>query len=329
MNEKLISVIVPVYNTKKYLPKCLDSILNQTYSNLEVIVISDGSTDGSNDVIMEYAEKDNRLVAIFQENSGVTKTRAKGISLANGEYLGFVDSDDTIESDMYEILLRNMVEYEADISHCGYRLFRQNDVVSFYGTEDLLVLNHDDGIKELLSGQRIEPGMWNKLYKAELFNDLDYDKEIRINEDFLINALVFDKSVRTVFYDITKYNYYMRSNSASHAKVNNYKLYDPIKVSENILELFTNSHSLYILALERYILCNINAYKFTYTNKFDGINSYKKYIKSNIVKQKKNLKLLSKKTRYMSYGILYFDILFKLVYNLFDITHKGRNKHSE
>ncbi len=328
MNDKLISVIVPVYNTKEYLPKCLDSILHQTYSNLEIIVISDGSTDGSNDIIKEYANKDNRIIPILKENTGVSYTRAKGIELAKGDYIGFIDSDDTIESDMYEILIKNMVKYNADISHCGYNLIREHNVVQFYGTGDLLVLNHDEGIKELLSGQRVEPGMCNKLYKAELFDDLDYDRKIRINEDFLVNILLFNKSKKTVFYDITKYNYFVRSNSASHAKVNEYKLYDPIKVTDCVLELFKDSQSLWLPALERYISCNINAYKFSYINKFDGIKNYKKYIKRNINNQRRNLKQLSKKTKYMSYGILYFDFVFKLIYKLFDLTHKGRNKHS-
>ncbi len=328
MNNKLISIIVPVYNTKEYLPKCLDSILSQTYSNIEVIVISDGSTDGSNDVIKEYAKKDKRIVPIFKENSGVAKTRSMGISLAKGDYIGFVDSDDTVEPDMYQILVENMMKYEADISHCGYRLLRSDCVVNFYGTNDTLVLKHDDGVKELLSGKRIEPGMCNKLYKAELFNDLDYDREIRINEDFLVNAFLFDKSEKTVFYDVTKYNYFVRSNSASHAKVNQHKLYDPIKVTEYILELFKNSNSLYDSALERYISCNINAYKFTYTNQFDGIKEYKKYIKNNIKNQRNSFKNISKKSRYMCYGIIYFDYVFKLIYKLYDLTHKGRNKHS-
>lgn len=117
-----ISIIIPVYNIAEYLPRCLDSVLVQTHKNLEIIVVDDGSIDSSKDVINAYAEKDSRIVAIFKENSGVSDTRNKGLEIATGDYIGFVDGDDYIEPDMYEILLKNALKYNADISHCGYKL---------------------------------------------------------------------------------------------------------------------------------------------------------------------------------------------------------------
>ena len=123
MKENIrISVIVPVYNLQDDLERCVVSIMAQTYSNLEIILIDDGSTDRSRDVIQKLAEMDGRIVPVYKENGGVTSARLAGLRKATGEYIGFVDGDDEIEPDMYEFLLKNALDYNADISHCGYQM---------------------------------------------------------------------------------------------------------------------------------------------------------------------------------------------------------------
>ena len=115
MQNDLISIIVPVFNLENELPRCLDSILTQSYQNIEVVVVDDGSSDNSADVMRQYAEKDSRIKPVFQENGGVTSARLHGVREASGQWIGFVDGDDKIESDMYERLLRTAAEYHADI----------------------------------------------------------------------------------------------------------------------------------------------------------------------------------------------------------------------
>ncbi|HFR3748977.1 TPA: glycosyltransferase family 2 protein, partial [Streptococcus suis] len=122
MPKSLVSIIVPVYNAEKYLIECLDSISNQSYENIEVILLNDGSTDGSKDICQRYVENDSRIVLINKDNSGVSSTRNMGLYLAKGEYITFVDSDDYIESTMVEKLLRSIKENKSDFSICGHRM---------------------------------------------------------------------------------------------------------------------------------------------------------------------------------------------------------------
>ncbi|MBO7334370.1 MAG: glycosyltransferase, partial [Lachnospiraceae bacterium] len=120
---ELISVIVPVFEVEKYLKECIESILNQTYTNLEIILVDDGSPDKCGEICEEYAKTDNRIIVIHHENKGLSSARNRGLDIATGDYIGFVDSDDKIAPDMFEILLNNLKQYDADISICGfYRL---------------------------------------------------------------------------------------------------------------------------------------------------------------------------------------------------------------
>ena len=138
MNEK-ISIIIPVYNLEKYIKRTAESVLKQTYTNIEVIIVDDGSSDESWKIIQKIADKDNRVIPIHQENGGVTSARLKGVRRSTGEWIGFVDGDDEIESDMYEILLNNAKKYNADISHCGYQMIFEDGRVNYFHNTGCLV----------------------------------------------------------------------------------------------------------------------------------------------------------------------------------------------
>ena len=138
MQTDLISIIVPVFNLEKELSRCLDSILAQSYHDIEIIVVDDGSFDGSTNIIRQYAKKDNRIKPIFQENDGVTSARLHGVREASDQWIGFVDGDDEIESDMYERLLKNAETYHADISHCGYQMCFDDGRVHYFHNTGLL-----------------------------------------------------------------------------------------------------------------------------------------------------------------------------------------------
>lgn len=239
--DNKISIIVPAYNIAQYLPQALESILAQTYSNIEVIVVNDGSQDSSGSIIDRYAEKDSRVKAVHKKNGGVTSARLRGIAEATGDWIGFVDGDDFIEPDMYERLLKNALQYQADISHCGYQMvFPDGHIDYYYNTGRLINQSHLQGCNDLLEGAFVEPGLWNKLYRIHLFRDIlkcdTMPTDIRINEDLLMNYLLFKESASSVYEDVCLYHYVLRKGSAATSQLSHYKLTDPLKVLRMIMK---------------------------------------------------------------------------------------------
>lgn len=231
----LISVIVPVYNVAADLPRCLDSILVQTYPHIEIITVDDGSPDNSGEILDHYAAKYPNIRVIHKENGGVTSARLRGVQEVSGAWIGFVDGDDEIEPDMYERLMANAQKYDADISHCGYRMvFDDGRVNYFHNTGIVEVHDRPKALRELLSGEQIEPGLCNKLFRRDLFQGWKMDESIRINEDLLMNYYLFSNAEISVFDDWCPYHYVIRSASASRARLNLHKIYDPIRVKEII-----------------------------------------------------------------------------------------------
>lgn len=237
--DALISVIIPAYNIENYIARTLDSVLAQTYSKLEIIVVNDGSRDGTGAVIDAYAAGDRRVKAIHKENGGVTSARLRGLAEATGEWIGFVDGDDHIEPDMFARLLQNALEHQADISHCGYQMVFPNGRIDYYhNTGKMLQQNGIQGCSDILEGTVTEPGLWNKLYRRELFEGLEQwmDKSIRINEDLLMNFYLFRQAKVCIFEDRCPYHYILRKGSAATSSLNEYKLKDPLAVLHILLK---------------------------------------------------------------------------------------------
>ena len=236
-----ISIIVPAYNIETALPRCLDSLLAQEYADLEIIVVNDGSKDGTAAVMDAYAAKDSRIKAIHKENGGVTSARLRGIQETTGDWIGFCDGDDFVEPDMYARLMANVMEHHADISHCGYKMmFPSGKIDYYYNTGKQIVQPGKQGCADLLEGSFVEPGLVNKIYRRELFAGLaDWlDASIRINEDLLMNFYLFRQAEMAVFEDFCPYHYILRKGSAAVSKLNEHKLADPIKV-QHIMEAET------------------------------------------------------------------------------------------
>jgi len=261
--DALISVIVPAYNVEAYLARCLDSILEQSYHNIEAIVVNDGSQDGTAEILDRYAKKyPNSVIAVHTPNGGVSHARLTGIHEAHGEWIGFMDADDYIEPDMYERLLSNAQKYLADISHCGYRLVMPDEVVYYYNTGRLVWQDHQDALTDLLDGSYIEPGLWNKLFHKSLFQSLLstelLDMSLRNNEDLLMNYYLFREAESAVYEDFCPYHYILRVGSATTNQVSEHKLKDPIRVMRVLLEETKNNGAQYEAVCRRYIrlLCN-------------------------------------------------------------------------
>ena len=237
--EYKISIIIPAYNLEQYICKTLDSVLAQTYPHLEIIVVNDGSKDGTGALIDGYGKGDPRVKVIHQENGGVTSARLRGIAEATGEWIGFVDGDDYVEPDMFARLLENALANHADISHCGYRMvFPDGRVDYYYNSGRMIPQEGIRGCYDLLAGAMVEPGLWNKLYHRKLFAGLDawMDRSIKTNEDLLMNFYLFRQSQGAIFEDICPYHYVLRRGSAATSRMNQNKLRDPRKVLHRIMD---------------------------------------------------------------------------------------------
>lgn len=306
-NKFLISIIVPAYNIADYLPRCLDSIINQTYKNLEIIVISDGSIDNTNEIITKYAEKDNRIVPILKENTGVSDTRNKGLDIAKGDYIGFVDGDDYIEQDMFEILLSNAVKYDVDISHCGYQMVFPSKVDYYYNTGKKCEFDNANGIVELIKAEYIEPGAWNKLYKRDLLKDIRFDTSLVESEDLLFNVQAFKKCNKSFYEDKPLYHYILRENSACTSSFNTKKTDNQISVLENIADILQEQIYNDIIN-RRYILTLINNYR---TSCMESVPqaSYKEKLKK--VYREKKANDISKAKKIEVFFILKMNFIYK------------------
>lgn len=259
MTHQQISVIIPAYNIDSHIGYCLDSILSQTCSIFEIIIVNDGSTDSTGEIAQTYAAKDTRVRVIHKENGGVTSARLRGVAEARGEWIGFVDGDDWIEPDMYERLLHNAIQHNADISHCGYQMVFPDGHIDFYhNTGNLLQQDHNTALNDLLCGNFVEPGLWCKLFRRELFDGLAelMPLDIRINEDLLMNYWLFKKAKTSIYEDFCPYHYILRKGSAATASINHHKLWDPLTVAKIILE--DSSNEVRPTAYRKYIRMLIN-----------------------------------------------------------------------
>lgn len=237
MAQETISVIVPTYNLETLLPRTLDSILAQTYQNLEILVVDDGSRDKTAEVAGRYAVKDRRVRVIRQENGGVTSARLRGVREATGTWIGFVDGDDTIEPEMYERLIDNALRYDADISHCGYEMvLSSGNIRYYYNTGNTVVQDATAGLKDLLEGRFVEPALSNKLYARRIWDavlkNVVFDTSIKNMEDLLMNFYLFREAKQSVYEDFCPYHYIIRTSSAANVPVNFHQLEDPLKVKK-------------------------------------------------------------------------------------------------
>lgn len=299
---KKVSVIIPVYNVENYLRKCLNSLVNQTLKDIEIIVVNDGTLDNSQEIIDEYVKKyPKKVVSVIQENGGQGAARNTGLLHAKGEYIGYVDSDDYVEENMYEELYKKAKEEDSDIVICG------NNVVK----ENYEFLSKEDVDKEFLLGKM---AVWNKIYKKNIIVDNKIQFRSKVwYEDLDFTMKVFFSSKKISYIDNPLYNYLLREGSTMNN--NNIKRnLELIEAFDSLIDYckdkkiynkakdeieFLCIYHMYIFATTRVLNTN-NKYK----DKIEIINKFKNYINSNFpnFKQNKYLYLLPKRR--------------KLIYNL-------------
>lgn len=232
--EPVISIIVPVYNVEKYLCRCIDSILEQTIKNYELILVDDGSTDNSGKICDDYQKKKEQIVVIHKENGGLSSARNAGIDIATGEYFGFVDGDDFIDNDMYEFLYNNIIKEEAEISVCG-SFDCYDGKISKILPPYYKVMNQEDAIKSILDGKIAGASACNKLYKREIFNDIRYPIGKTSEDAFIIIELLM-KCNKIVISSKQKYYYFHRENSITTCRFT--------KAQFDVIEAYSNNYKL-------------------------------------------------------------------------------------
>ncbi len=307
--EPLISIIVPAYNMEEYIGRAIENLQNQTYKNLEIFIVNDGSTDATETICRRYQSSDPRIRLINKQNEGPAAARETGYLNASGDYIGFLDADDTIEPDMYQFLLEAVLKYDADIAHCGYRMvFEDGTHKDYYGTNKLIVQNHQKGLLDLLEAKNVEPSLCNKLYARCLFDNIKNETVFSINEDLMLNYLLFSSSNKAVFIDTCKYYYNKHSGSNSRSfSVRHFT--DPVGVKETIVKYSVNE-SVEVQALAKRRLLSqyiMNCFSI----RANRLKAYQEIYKDNLSKTKKLQKesgivqALTRNDRIKMYLLLY------------------------
>ena len=237
MKNPLVSVIVPVYNVENYLRRCLDSIVCQTYKNLEIILIDDGSTDKSGKICDEYAKKDKRIKVIHKENEGVAIARNDGISKTTGKYIAFIDSDDYVDTNYINFLISIAITNDTDIVQCDSKLFMDNkekqnvDIKKIYDTK---IISGLDGAKCMLYQSLVNSSLWGKIIKKSLFNKLKFPEK-KTHEDLYGMYFLLVKAKKVAVTQIPMYFYRYRQDSLIHEDSSRHML-DLLDIMHDIKE---------------------------------------------------------------------------------------------
>ena len=208
-----ISIVVPIYKVEKFLKRCIESIVNQTYKNLEIILVDDGSPDLCGKICDEYKKTDDRIIVIHQQNMGLSDARNSGITFAKGEYIAFVDSDDYIKPQMIETLYKNLCQYDAQISCCGHiDIYEDQNTVEPIFNKRLIVMNSEEALSKFLFTHIVDVVAWNKLYDIKLFENVRYESR-KLFEDHFTTYKLLDKA-KTIVHTTEPFYYYCKRHDS-------------------------------------------------------------------------------------------------------------------
>ncbi|WP_187117131.1 glycosyltransferase family 2 protein [Candidatus Stoquefichus massiliensis] len=262
MNNPLVSVIVPIYNVEMYLDRCINSIVNQSYQNIEIILVDDGSPDNCSSMCEFWKEKDDRVVVLHKTNGGLSSARNAGIYVSHGEFLCFVDSDDFIDKTMIETMINAIYKFDSDLACCGrYVLYDNGKIEEEFTLPKEKTISSTKAMQEMLRGTYIGEPAWDKLYKRSLFDEIKFP-EGEINEDIVILPLIFKKCSRIVHVSKPLYYYCKNGESITRSGYSPKKhiIIEHLNQIENIIEkyypnlkkeykCFKAKYSLYMLYL--------------------------------------------------------------------------------
>lgn len=314
-----ISVVVPIYKVEKYLNECINSLVNQTYDNLEIILVDDGSPDNCPIICDEWAEKDDRIIVIHKPNGGLSDARNCGIKKATGEFITFVDSDDYVELNAYEIAIENLINQNADVFVFGRYYLYGNKKEKDNKMKVNITMNNIEALDKMNTFNYFDVAAWDKVYKRNLFDDLEYPIG-KLSEDWYTTYKVIDRAKKIIYNSTPLYVYRQRANSITHSdnvKINE----EPILASKEVMEFICIKYpKIELNAITRYVYAIVGVY-----------NNYIMYKKNDKTKIKELLTIISNnykkiiKNKELSFNRkaqLYLISKFNLLYNYFIIIYK-------
>lgn len=306
-----VSVIVPVYKVENYLKKCVNSLINQTLKDIEIILVDDGSPDSCGKICDEYAKNDSRVKVIHKQNEGLSEARNVGIMAAKSPYIGFVDSDDYVAEDMYEILYENLIKTNADVSVCGlYDCYSNKKIPQFAKNDEFLILDNEQALKTALEGVKFSVNAVNKLYRKELFSEVKFPKG-KLSEDAFTIPKILSKASRVVFDSAPKYYYVHRGESITTSGFKRQD-FNVIEAYRENLEFVRNNFKDLTKQAEFRLLWSYTYVfdKMILSENFEDIESYKEI-----------LAILRKNTFKMALNP-FFSLKRKLVMFILSVSHK-------
>lgn len=260
MSESLISVIVPVYKVEPYLDKCIASIVNQTYKNLEIILVDDGSPDKCPEMCEAWAEKDSRIKVIHKLNGGLSDARNAGLEIAKGEYIAFVDSDDWVEKKYIEFLYQAIIQTGTEMSACQIRIIQEQEDVPDVKEQQTIIetFTTEEALYSLINGYDFRAVAWNKLYKRDFLLDEKFEVG-KLHEDEFFTYRIIDKCTLLAWIDTPLYNY--RQRSGSIMATYSVRHLDALEAALGRLELLKNKYpKLYLNDKAMYCVSCLNYY---------------------------------------------------------------------
>lgn len=238
-NQELISVVIPVYKVEKYLEKCIESLLKQTYTKLEIILVDDGSPDNCGKICDDYAQKYSQIKVIHKENGGLSDARNTGIIHSKGSYITFIDSDDYVDEEYIEVLYNSIISNDADLSVVAHRVLYEKNCID-KSTSEMFCANSEIILEKILYDDGVDLSAWGKLYKISLFDEIKFPKG-RLYEDSATTYKLIDSSEKIVVYSKALYNYVIRNDSISNNEFHEKKM-DLITSTKEMTDFIKNKY---------------------------------------------------------------------------------------
>lgn len=319
--EPLVSVVVPIYKVERDLRSCIDSIINQTYQNLEIILVDDGSPDCCGEIIDEYALIDKRVKTIHKENGGLSDARNKGMEYVTGEYITFVDSDDKLELHFTERLMKLMYSHHAEVAVCKNSVFTYDNCKISQNREkkvETKLLSGIDACSNMLYQKDFDVSAWGKIYSISLFNNVKYPKGL-IHEDIPTTYKVIAKAENVVYTSEELYCYQIRENSIENEKFSLKKM-DCITTAQMMLDdIYQRIPELSKAGRSRYFAANMHILA-----QIDSNIPQKRLIKNNIKKVRKRIIFDRNATNRVRIACLLTCINFEITIKLLNILNKNK-----
>ncbi len=322
MDETLISIIIPVFNVKDFICRCVDSVISQTYTCIEIILVDDGSDDGSEKICETYKDSDDRIVVYHKINGGLSDARNYGLEKANGELISFIDSDDYVSKDYIETLFVNLVEYNADISGCSFVCFNDNTIPASSPQLKKRIWNSEEALRAMLQQDKYTTSACGLLYKKELFCDIRYPVG-KYYEDLGTTYKLLDRANVIINSDAILYFYYKRKGSIQNEEYSN-KHFDELLFAKEINDFISEKYpSIYYCAEERLVGVCFHLYFMMEKNqrKTEEAKELKR-----IIKAKRKALILDKRTsKKVRWGCFFSVFGFRnaeMIYNLLKIRGK-------